>query len=267
MITHLKRRLIPKMLIRYVSFGQIEKPVLVTTNQFQKSINVGDPVNQAKIYEAQMADELIVLNIDRTPLSGQSPLLALVKRLASETFMPLTIGGGVSTVDDFSRLLDNGADKVSINLCALTEPELIGKAAAKFGSQCVVVSIDAAWCTEKKDFFVHFPAGFESTSQTVLDWATSAVEHGAGELLITDVGLDGTGKGLNGMLGKSISESVPVPVILSGGCGLAEHFVQGFKQSSIDAIAAGTFFCFRDQNPIQLRAHIFNEGIPVRKEL
>ena len=138
----LKKRLIPKLLIRHRQLGPVTRPVLVTTVGYREMREVGDPVSQAKIYEAQYADELIVLNIDGTPIAGDEMMLALIERLASETFMPLAVGGGVRSSDDFALLLARGADKVTINGEAVARPELIGEAASRFGAQCVVVSID-----------------------------------------------------------------------------------------------------------------------------
>ncbi|HEY7639576.1 MAG TPA: imidazole glycerol phosphate synthase cyclase subunit [Steroidobacteraceae bacterium] len=263
--TSLKRRLIPKLLIKHRRLGAVERPVLVTTRQYREVLEVGDPVSQAKIYEAQLADELIVLNIDATPVGGDRVVLDLIARLATETFMPLAVGGGVRSVADFAALLERGADKVCINTAALDSPQLISDAAARFGAQCVVVAID-----------FHTAAGAESTvlrdcarNETgiaVREWARRAVAAGAGELLLTDVDRDGVGNGLNWQVCRAIADEVSVPVILSGGCGLAEHFVDGFLQGHAEGVAAGTFFCFRDQNPMQTRAHIRNAGIAIRME-
>ena len=142
MTTLLKKRLIPKLLIKHLRLGAAMRPVLVTTRNYGQVLEVGDPVSQAKIYEAQLADELIVLNIERTPIDGDEVILDLIGRLASETFMPLAVGGGVRSVGDFAWLLEHGADKVCINTAALATPELITAAAERFGVQCVVVSID-----------------------------------------------------------------------------------------------------------------------------
>ena len=261
----LKKRLIPKLLIKHQEIGGKSRPILVTTRLFQDVIKVGDPVSQAKIYEAQLADELIVLNIDSTAFGQDDMMLGLVERLASETFMPLTVGGGVRTVDDFGRLLESGADRVSVNAEALNTPELITKAAYCYGAQCVVVSIDFRMDSSGQAFVTQDRAKTMTTLK-VIDWAHEAVSLGAGELLLCDVDRDGTGKGLNWQIGKVVASSVPVPVILSGGCGLADHFVQGFLDGMAEGVAAGTFFCFRDQNPMQTRAHIRNAGVSIRLE-
>lgn len=261
----LKKRLIPKLLIKHRPVGRTVRPVLVTTRAYRESVEVGDPVSQAKIYEAQLADELIVLNIDGTPIKDDDTMLDLIERLASETFMPLCVGGGVRDVDDFGLLLERGADKVSVNSAALDRPELVTEAAGRYGAQCVVVSID---CREAKDGSLQVVRdhGQRPAGRELLDWAREAVARGAGELLLCDVDRDGSGAGLNIRLGREVALAVPVPVVLAGGCGLAEHFVEGFRDGLAEGVAAGTFFCFRDQGPMQTRAHIRNGGIPIRME-
>lgn len=261
----LKKRLIPKLLIRHRQIGRSVRPVLVTTHSFNDIIEVGDAISQAKIYEAQLADELVVLNIDGTPIQNDEVMLGLIERLASETFMPLCVGGGVRSVDDFGLMLERGADKVSINMAALDRPELISEAASRYGAQCVVVSIDFRTGPSGVPVVMRDHAS-ESTGRDVIAWAKEAVRLGAGELLLTDADRDGAGNGLNCEVGRAIASAVHVPVILSGGCGLAEHFVDGFLRGQAEGVAAGTFFCFRDQNPMQTRAHIRNGGVAIRME-
>jgi cyclase len=264
MMTSLKKRLIPKLLIKPRRVGQAMRPVLVTTRRYREVLDVGDAVSQAKIYEAQLADELVVLNIDGQPIGENRVLLDLIDRLADETFMPLAVGGGVRTVEDFTTLLEHGADKVCINTIALARPDLIHEAASRFGAQCVVVSID--FRTEADRACVYGDRAQQPTGMDVVEWAVRAANAGAGEILLTDADRDGIGAGLNTAVGRAVADAVQVPVILSGGCGLAEHFVDGFREGGAEAVAAGTFFCFRDQNPIQARAHIRNAGIPIRME-
>jgi imidazole glycerol-phosphate synthase subunit HisF len=261
----LKKRLIPKLLIKHQTIGKSERPVLVTTRLFDKLIKIGEPVSQAKIYEAQLADELIVLNIDSTPVGDDEAILTLVERLASETFMPITVGGGVRTVDDFGRLLERGADKISVNTQALETPHLLTEAASRYGSQCVVISIDFRTDPSGRARVARDRAR-TVTERDVEEWALEAVDLGAGEILLCDADRDGTGSGLNLEVSRSIASKVGVPVILSGGCGLADHFIQGFEEAMAEGVSAGTFFCLRDQNPMQTRAHIRNAGIPVRME-
>jgi imidazole glycerol-phosphate synthase subunit HisF len=261
----LKKRLIPKLLIKHQTIGKSERPVLVTTRQFDRLTKIGDPVSQAKIYEAQQADELVVLNIDSTPVGDDEALLTLVERLASETFMPITVGGGVRTVDDFGRLLERGADKVSVNTQALETPHLLAEAASRYGSQCIVVSIDFRTDSSGKVRVARDRAR-TLTERDIEEWALEVVDLGAGELLLCDADRDGTGRGLNLEVSRLIASRVPVPVILSGGCGLADHFIQGFKEGLAEGVSAGTFFCLRDQNPMQTRAHIRNAGVSIRME-
>ena len=264
--TSLKKRLVPKLLIKQRKMGPIVRPVLVTTKGYWEILDVGDAVSQAKIYEAQLADELIVLNIDGDRTVKDELMLALIERLASETFMPLAVGGGVRAVEDFARLLECGADKVCINTAAISSPALIEKAAGRFGQQCVVVSID--FRTDPEGVVqVYADRARRPTQLGVTEWAMQAAEAGAGEILLTDADRDGTGMGLNNDAIRAVAEAVNVPVIASGGCGLAEHFVEGFELGRADAVAAGTFFCFRDQNPMQTRAHISNARVPIRMEI
>ncbi|MBE9237330.1 imidazole glycerol phosphate synthase subunit HisF [Anabaena aphanizomenioides LEGE 00250] len=261
----LKKRLIPKLLIKYKFLGNKKRPVLVTTRGFRDEIFVGDPLSQAKIYEAQFADELIILNIDSHPIATDDLMLRLVQRIADEVFMPLTIGGGVRTVEDFQRLVEGGADKVCINTIMFENPQLISKAAHRYGSQCVVASIDFKTDMLGNAYVVR-DRGKICTNLNLIDFVQRVVELGAGEILLTDVDRDGYGNGLNFDICRVIASSLTVPVILSGGCGLAQHFVEGFQRGLAEGVASGTFFCFRDQNPMQTRSHIYNAGIAIRLE-
>lgn len=260
----LKKRIVPKLLIKNKAYGRLVRPILVTTRNFDQVFEVGDPVSQAKVYEAQLADELIVLNIDSLPIAEDFALLGVIEKLASETFMPIVVGGGVRTPDDFSLLLERGADKVSINAAAVLDPELITRAAERFGAQCVVVSIDFRYDPVRQRHIVFTHKASVNTGLDVVTWARQAAEAGAGEILLTDADRDGQGGGLNVSLGREVVDAVDVPVILSGGCGVAQHFIEGFQAAGAEAIAAGTFFCFRDQNPMQARAHVRSAGIPIR---
>jgi cyclase len=263
--TALKKRLVPKLLIKHRKMGATVRPVLVTTRGFSQVIEVGDAVSQAKIYQAQLADELIVLNIDGTPIGDDPVIAALIERLAAETFMPLAVGGGVRHIGDYHSLLEHGADKVTVNTAAIEDLPLIAEASKRFGAQCVVVSIDFR-CEAAGVAQVYAHGARERTEFTVLELARRVVDAGAGELLLTDADRDGTGEGLNHQVCAAVADRVDIPIILSGGCGRAEHFVDGFKLGHAEAVSAGTFFCFRDQNPIQTRAHVKNAGVPVRME-
>lgn len=258
----LKRRLIPKLLLRPGKVGGRERMVLVTTIKYDKTIEVGDPVSQAKIYEAQAVDELIFLDIAATPETR--PLtLDVIRKAAAETFMPVTVGGGVKSVEDFRLWLSNGADKIAINTAAVEEPDLIPRASDRFGAQCVVVSIDCRGDAER-GWTVWTRNGSRDTGLDPAAWAAEAQRRGAGEILISSIDRDGSSQGLDLALTKSVTDAVTIPVIASGGCGLAAHFIAGFRDAEADAVSAGTFFCFKDQNPMQTRSHIRNAGIPVR---
>jgi len=258
-----KKRLIPKLQLMP---SKVDKGVmsLVTTVEFLNVIEIGDPVSQAKIYESQAVDELIFVDLSHSKrLKSNSFAVNLLNAVSKEVFLPLTIGGGVNCVDDFRLFLNNGADKVSINSAALANPQLIRNAAKLFGAQCVVVSIDY-----KKDEIeqtqVYGNSGSKKYNYHPVEWAKQAEQLGAGEILLTSIDHDGKRDGLELNISRQICESVSIPVILSGGCGLAEHFVDGFIKASADAVSAGTFFCFQDQNPIQTRSFIKNSGIDIR---
>ncbi len=257
----LKCRLIPKLQMKSVKFGSTSRMVLVTTIQFNKTVEVGDPVSQAKIYEAQAADELVFLDLDATK-EGRSTDTAVIKRAAESVFMPLTVGGGVRTLDDFRRLLSCGADKVSINSAAVKNPQIINDASEKFGAQCVVLSID--YRTISGQSRVYTAGGTCEADIDPVAWAMEGERRGAGEIMLTSIDRDGTRQGLDLAMLTKVSQSVSIPVIAGGGCGQAAHFVDGYLKTGVRAISAGTYFCFQDQNPMQTRAHIFNAGVPIR---
>jgi imidazole glycerol-phosphate synthase subunit HisF len=256
----LKRRLIPKLQMKRTRFGP-GRHLLVTTIAFQKVIEIGDPISQAKIYESQSADELIFLDLDGTGTDLQ-PLVRVLEAVSKQIFMPITVGGGVRSVDDFRLLLSHGADKVSINTAAVEQPELITQASQRFGAQCVVVSMDCRRRPEGQ-YRVWTTKGKLETKWDPVSWAVECERRGAGEILLTSIDRDGSAGGLDIDLVGRVTTKVSIPVIASGGCGLASHFVAGFRAGA-DAVAAGTFFCFKDQNPMQTRAHLRNASIPIR---
>ena len=258
----LKRRLIPKLQMKASRFGDSPRMVLVTTVRFGEVIEIGDPVSQAKIYEAQAADELIFLDLDAT-VQNRETMIKAVRKVAEEIFMPFTVGGGVKSSSDFRRLLASGADKVSINTSAVERPDLINEAAETFGAQCVVLSIDYRKAGNGKDY-VWIKGGRVKTDFNPTEWALEGERRGAGEILLTCIDRDGTRQGLDLEMCRGITERVSIPVIVSGGCGSAVHFVEGFLEGRADAVSAGTYFCFRDENPMQTRAQIRNAGIPIR---
>jgi cyclase len=258
----LKRRIIPKLQMRAARLRNTNRMVLITTVQFEDTLEIGDPVSQAKIYEAQAADELIFLDLDASR-ENRNIITSVIKKAAEQIFMPLTVGGGVRTVDDFRTLLSNGADKVSINTAAVYSPELINQATEQFGSQCVILSIDYRQ-DGKGGYRVWTRGGKEETELDPVEWAVKGEKRGAGEILLTSIDRDGTRQGLDLEITRRISENVSIPVITSGGCGSAAHFVDGFLLGGADAVSAGTYFCFKDENPMQTRSQIKNAGIPIR---
>lgn len=256
----LKRRLIPKLLLA----SQGESSSLVTTREFNGRVSVGNPVSQAKIFEAQGADELILIDLDARRL-GAKTNISVVNQLAEEIFMPFAVGGGVATLDDFKRLLDAGADKVIINTSAIENPALIEGAAGKHGAQCVLVGIDVILRGENSWSLATRSASEAVEGLDPVEWAKRAESLGAGEIMVSSVLNDGTGRGLDLEIGRLIADAVRVPVILSGGCGIARHFVDGFKLTAATGVAAGTYFSQRDQNMTQLRSQVLNAGLLVRK--
>jgi cyclase len=256
-----RKRLIPKLQLT-TSFHNPNKLVVVITKQFNERIEIGDPVSQAKIFQDQTADELIFLNIDGDK-SNINKLSQVIRKVSEEIFMPLTVGGGVSTEEDFRTLLANGADKISINTKAVEKPEFIREASDKYGAQCVVVSIDYK-LDEGGNYRVYTNSGTFLSKYNPVEWAILAESYGAGELMITCIDHDGMRNGLELEIPKAIARSVSIPVICGGGCGLAEHFSNAFIEARVDAVCAGSFFAHRDQNLIQTRAQILNAGVDIR---
>jgi len=257
-----KKRLIPKLQMKATSFGSSRSMVLVTTVNFREVLEIGDPVSQAKIYQAQFADELVFLDLDASA-ENRKTVVEVIRNAAQEIFMPITVGGGVKSVADFRELLSNGADKVSVNTACVEDPDLINKASEVFGAQCVVLSIDYRKA-DNGEYLVWTHGGKIETQLDPLEWAKEGERRGAGEILLTSIDRDGTRQGLDLEMTMRIAESVAVPVITSGGCGLASHFVEGFLAGKADAVSAGTYFCFKDENPMQTRSRIRNAGIPIR---
>lgn len=259
----LKKRLIPKLLIKKLDYGGKIYPVQVSSIQFKKYRIVGDPVSQAKIFEAQLADELIVLMIDKKEKKNELyENKNLINRLAAETFMPLTIGGGVRSINDFEFLLTNGADKVSVNNIAINNPNLITKFANRYGSQSVVVSID--FFEKNQNIYIKDHQKKKNVKIDLAKFLKYVENYGAGEVIMTDISRDGMNKGLNIKISKLASEILSIPLIISGGCGLASHFSDCFTNSKVEAVASGNYFAFRDQNPLQTRSHIKNAGVNIR---
>ena len=255
-----KKRLIPKLLIKSYNFRDEKKLILVASKKFKDFRIVGEPISQAKIFESQKADELIVLFIDKKIDYKNKIYKNLIQQFASEIFMPLTIGGSVNTIKDFEFLLSNGADKIVINSIVNKNPKLNKDASKIYGSQCVVVSID--FVQKNNNFFI--VNNKSKIKVKIEDYIKRLSDLGAGEIMLTDIDRDGTNKGLNIEVAQKVSENSLIPIIFSGGCSVANDFVKCFNKSKIDAIAAGNFFCFKDQNPLQTRSQILNSGVNIR---
>ena len=252
----LAKRIIPCLDVRD---GKVVKGV-----QFVGIQEVGDPVECAIAYGEQGADEITFLDITATH-EGRGTMLDVVRNTARNVFVPLTVGGGIRTVEDFRELLRAGADKVSVNSAAVRNPQLIQEAAAKFGSQCVVAAIDARRRKDAPGFTVGVNGGRIDTGLDALEWAKTCERLGAGELLLTSMDTDGCRDGFDLELTRAVTQAVGIPVIASGGCGKLEHFSQVFEQTGADAALAASLFHFRELTVGEVKAHLASKGIPVRR--
>jgi len=224
--------------------------------------DAGDPVEQARFYDAEGADELCFLDITASS-DNRDILLEVVRATAEQCFMPLTVGGGVRRAEDVRRLLLAGADKVSVNTAAVERPELIAEGARRFGSQCIVVAIDARR-NGAGGFEVVTHGGRRGTGLDTIEWARRAVALGAGEILLTSMDRDGTGQGFDLELTRRVSDAVGVPVIASGGVGNLDHLVEGVREGRADAALAASIFHFGTYRIRDAKAHMAAAGVPVR---
>lgn len=226
--------------------------------------DAGDPVEVARRYDQEGADELTFLDITASS-DNRETMAHVVEQVAGQVFIPLTVGGGIRTLDDIRRMLNAGADKVSINTAAVFNPEFVREAADKFGSQCIVVAIDAKQVAEGPDrweIFTH--GGRKPTGLDAVEWARKMVAYGAGEILLTSMDRDGTKSGFDLALTRAISEAVPVPVIASGGVGTLQHLADGIVQGKADAVLAASIFHFGEYTIQQAKEFMAEQGIPVR---
>lgn len=250
----LKTRIIPCL---DVADGRVVKGV-----NFVDLIDAGDPVEQAKLYQEQGADELCFLDITATH-EGRDTILDVVERTASEVFMPLTVGGGIKKMEDIRSLLNAGADKISINSAAIKNPDFIKEASDKCGSQCIVVAIDARQTApDKWEIYTH--GGRKETGIDALEWAERMASYGAGELLVTSMDKDGTKSGFDIPLTRKISELVDIPIIASGGVGTLEHMVEGIHEGKASAVLAASIFHFGEFTIAQAKETLHQHNIPVR---
>ncbi len=250
----LKNRIIPCLDVKN---GRVVKGI-----NFVELKDAGDPVEQAKIYSEGGADEICFLDITASN-ENRDTILDVVKKTSQECFVPLTVGGGVRNIVDISNLLKSGADKVSINTAAVNNKNIIKESAENFGSQCIVIAIDAKKITEKKwEVFTH--GGRNSTGLDVLNYAKEIEELGAGEILLTSMDRDGTKKGYDLELTEMVSNSVNIPVIASGGVGKLDHLYDGLKKGKASAVLAASIFHFGEFSINDVKKYLDSKGIPVR---
>lgn len=228
---------------------------------FEQLRDAGDPVALAKLYSEQGADELVFLDITAT-VEKRKTIIELVQRVAAEISIPFTVGGGISTIEDVSALLNAGADKVSVNSAAVYRPELVDELSKAFGSQCIVVAIDSRQ-VDGIDI-VHTHGGKKPTQLETLKWAKEVQDRGAGEILLTSMDSDGTKAGFANRITAQVSEALSIPVIASGGAGTMDHFVEVFDQGKADAALAASIFHFGEIAIPTLKSYLLDHGVPMR---
>ncbi len=251
----LAKRIIPCL---DVDSGRVVKGV-----NFVDLVDAGDPVEQARFYDQAGADELVFLDITATN-ENRATMRDVVRRTADVVFIPLTVGGGIRSVDDMRSMLDAGADKVSVNSAAITDPQLISRGAEAFGNQCIVVAIDARREDDSDSWRVYTHGGRRQTELDAVEWAQEAERLGAGELLVTSMDRDGTRDGYDVELLRRVSEAVGIPVIASGGAGTLDHLVEGFTDGACDAVLAASIFHFREYSIAEAKSFLRSHGIEVR---
>lgn len=258
-MTTLAKRIIPCLDINQ---GRVVKGV-----KFVNIRDAGDPVEIARRYDQEGADELTFLDITASS-EQRNTMVTVVEQVAGQVFIPLTVGGGIRTVEDVRRMLNAGADKVAINTAAISRPDFVREAAARFGSQCIVISIDAKQVSAENEplrweIFTH--GGRKATGLEAINWAQRMVEYGAGEILLTSMDRDGTKAGFDLALTRAISDAVAVPVIASGGVGNLDHLVAGIQEGKADAVLAASIFHFGEYTIMAAKQHMAQHGIVVRQ--
>ncbi len=250
----LAKRIIPCL---DVKDGRVVKGV-----NFINLQDAGDPVENGKFYDAEGADELVFLDITASS-DRREIILDMVKHVAETVHIPFTVGGGIRTIDDVRTILENGADKVSMNTAAVENPDIIGESAVRFGSQCILVAIDARR-NDRGSWTVYLHGGRTRTDIDAVEWASRAEELGAGEILLTSMDRDGTKEGYDLELTRMISDTVSIPVIASGGAGTREHLYDGLTRGKADAVLAASIFHFREISIKEVKEYLAEYGIPVR---
>jgi cyclase len=250
----LAKRIIPCM---DVTAGRVVKGV-----RFVELVDAGDPVEIAKRYDRAGADELAFLDITASA-DGRDLILEVIEAVAAEVFIPLTVGGGVRSVEDVRRLLNAGADKVSINSSALLDPELVSRASARYGSQCIVIALD---CKKESDgrWQVYSHGGRKASGRDALEWAREIEQRGAGEILLTSMDRDGTRSGFDLGLTRAVANAVNVPVIASGGVGSLAHLLEGVREGGADAVLAASIFHFGEFSIAEAKHFMAAHGVPMR---
>lgn len=251
----LTKRIIPCLDVKE---GRVVKGI-----QFLNLKDAGDPVELAAFYDEQGADELVFLDISASH-EGRETMVDVVEQVAGTLAIPFTVGGGINTLEDMKRILRAGADKVSLNTAAVLRPELIREGASFFGTQCIVVAIDAKWDDELNSWRIYTHGGRKPTEREVISWAQEAVANGAGEILLTSMDEDGEKSGFAEALTKAVSEAVSVPVIASGGAGNKEHFESVFTHGKADAALAASIFHYRETSVAEVKTYLKEKGLPIR---
>ncbi|ARJ50681.1 imidazole glycerol phosphate synthase subunit HisF [Staphylococcus lutrae] len=251
----IKKRIIPCL---DVQDGRVVKGI-----QFKGLRDIGDPVEFALYYNDTGADELVFLDISKTE-NGHALTLDMIQKTAEQLFIPLTVGGGITTLEDISQLLKHGADKVSLNSAALQNPELIRQASEKFGSQCICIAIDSQYDPQQNDYFCYTHGGKKRTNKRVYDWVQEVERLGAGELLVTSMDFDGMKQGFDLQHLKEIARLVNLPIIASGGGGHANHFTELFKETPVSAGLAASILHDKETTVNEIKHVIEKGGVPVR---
>jgi len=251
----LAKRIIPCLDVKN---GRVVKGI-----NFVNLRDAGDPVEMAAIYDQEGADELVFLDISAS-YEGRATMVEVVRKTAGEITIPFTVGGGISTVEDMKHILRAGADKIGINTAAVTNPQLIADGARKFGSQCIVVAIDAKYNEAWGEWEIYTHGGRNATGLQVLAWAKQAEQLGAGEILLTSMDADGVKNGFDLKLTRAVSELVSVPVIASGGAGQSDHFYDVFTQGKADAGLAASIFHYKELTIHQIKDDLRRKGVEVR---
>ncbi|WGU93157.1 imidazole glycerol phosphate synthase subunit HisF [Paenibacillus dendritiformis] len=251
----LAKRIIPCL---DVKDGRVVKGV-----NFVQLRDAGDPVELAALYDREGADELVFLDISAS-VEGRATMVEVVRQTAAEISIPFTVGGGIGHVDDMMRILRAGADKIGINTAAVPQPSLIRDGARRFGSQCIVVAVDARYHEEWGEWEVYIHGGRTPTGLRVLEWVREAEKLGAGEILLTSMDADGTKDGFDIRLTRAVSDAVGIPVIASGGAGRAEHFLEAFQQGGADAALAASIFHYKEVSVQEVKETLRYQGVNVR---